>query len=86
MKVFKKLKPRIINYRNYKHFSNEMLLNKLSQEVFVTTDDNLQRFCYINTDVLNKYVSRKKKHAWGDQMPFITKYLSKSNNEQVKTP
>ena len=51
--VFKKLKPRIINYRSYKHFSNEAfrksLLNKLSNKVFVTNYDGLLRFCCINT-------------------------------------
>ena len=38
-KSFKKLKARVINYRSYKHFSNEVfresLLGKLSQQTFV---------------------------------------------------
>ena len=66
-KVFEKLKPRIINYRSCKYFSNEAfrksLLNKLSKEDFVTNDGDLQRFCCINNDVLNKHAPRKKKHA-----------------------
>ena len=41
-KIFKKLKPRTINYRSYKHFSNEAyresLLHELSKEVFVNND------------------------------------------------
>ena len=41
-KSFKKLKARVINYRSYKHFSNEVfresLLGKLSQQTFVNND------------------------------------------------
>ena len=44
-KIFKKLKPRTIHYRSYKHFSNEAyrdsLLNELSKEVFVNNGDGL---------------------------------------------
>ena len=44
-KIFKKLKPRTINYRCYKYFSNEAyrdsLLNELSKEVFVNNGDGL---------------------------------------------
>ena len=40
-KSFKKLKPRVIDYRSYKHFSNEVfresLLEKLSQQTFAIT-------------------------------------------------
>ena len=47
-KIFKKLKPRAINYRSYKHFSNEAfresLLHELLKEVFVNNNDDLQRF------------------------------------------
>ena len=57
-KIFKKLKPRTINYRSYKHFSNEAyrgsLVHELSKEVFVNNDDSLQRFCDININILNK--------------------------------
>ena len=57
-KICKKLKPRILNYRSYKHFSNEAyresLLHELSKELFVNTDDSLQRFCDIITNNLNR--------------------------------
>ena len=66
-KIFKKLKPRTINYRSYKHFSNEAyresLLHELSKEVFVNNDDGLQRFCDINIDILNRHAPRKRKLA-----------------------
>ena len=83
-KIFKKLKPRIrtIDYRSYKHFSNEAytesLLHELSKEVFVNNDDGLQRFCDININISNRHAPRRRKLARGNQMPFIAKDLSKA--------
>ena len=38
----------------------------------------MQRFCDININILNRRVPRKRKHARGNQIPFITKDLSKA--------
>ena len=47
-KSFRKLKPRVINYRSYKHFSNEVfrgsLLETLSQQTFVNSDYGFEKF------------------------------------------
>ena len=81
-KIFKKLKARTINYRSYKNFSNEAyresLLHELSKEVFLNNDDSFQRFFDININILNRHAPRKRKLARGNQMPFITKALSKA--------
>ena len=46
--TFKKIRPRIINYRCFKQFSKEAfretLTNNLSSEEFVPNDKGLQRF------------------------------------------
>ena len=67
-------------------FSNEVfrecLLEKLSKEVFVNNDEGLERFCDINLQVLNQHASQEIKYIWGNQMPFMTKQLSK---ERMKT-
>ena len=46
-KAFKKMHPRVINYRSYRGFSNETfrvsLINNLSKEVFVNNDDGLEK-------------------------------------------
>ena len=80
-KSFKKFQPRIINYRSYKHFSNDTfrkdLIDKLSNEELVINDDGLKRFCELSINILNKHAPRKKKYARGNQMPFFTKQLSK---------
>ena len=47
--TFKKLKPRVANYRFDKHLSNEVfresLLEKLSQQMFVSNDNGFEMFC-----------------------------------------
>ena len=81
-KSFKKLKPRIINYRSYKLFSNEIvresLLEKLSEQTLVNNNYGFEKFCNITLKTLDKYAPRKAKHARGNQMPFMTKDLSKN--------
>ena len=66
-KSFKKLKPRVINYRSYKHFSNEVfrgsLLEKLSQQAFVNNDYGSEKFCNITLKTLDKYAPWKANHA-----------------------
>ena len=80
-KTFKKVRPRIINYRSFKHFSNEAFRvsfkNNLSNEVNVNNDNGLERFCKTAIDTLNKTAPIKKKYARGNQMPFMTKELLK---------
>ena len=79
-KIFKKLKPSTIYYRSHKHFLNEAyresLLHELSKEVFLNNNDGLQRFCDISINILNRHAPCTKKR--GNQMPFITKDLSKA--------
>ena len=81
-KKFKKLKSRVINYRSYKHFSNEIfresLLGKLSQQTHVNNDYGFENFCNITLNTLDKYAPRKARHARGNQMPFMTKDFSKN--------
>ena len=66
-KIFKQLKPKTINFRSYKHISNEAyresLLHELSKEVFVNNNDGLQRFCDVNSNTLNRHVLCKRKHT-----------------------
>ena len=80
-KTFKKMHPRVINYRSYIDFSNEafrvFLINNLSNEAFVNNDDGLNTFCKTTMDTLNSFAPIKTKYARGNQMPFMTKNLSK---------
>ena len=47
------------------------MLHELSKEVFVNDNDGLQRFCDININISNRHAPRKRKHAQGNQLPFI---------------
>ena len=56
-KTFKEIRPRVINYKSYRDFSNEIfrfsLINNLSNNVFVNNDDGLEKFCM---DTLNTWI------------------------------
>ena len=81
-KSLKKLKLRVINYRFYKQFSNEVfsesLFKKLSQQAFINNNYGFENFCNVTFKILDKYVSRKAKRARGDQMTFMTSDLFKN--------
>ena len=84
-KTFKKIRPRVMSYRSYIDFSSETfrvpLINNLSNEVFINNDDGLAKFCKTIMNTLNSFAPIKKKYARGNQMPFMTKNLSK---EKIK--
>ena len=54
------------------------MLEKILKEVLDNNDDGIQRFCDINTATLSKHAPSKKKYALENQMPFLTKELSKA--------
>ena len=69
-KNFKKVKPRIINYRSYDNFSNEYyrncLFNELKRETFDNNDREFENFCNISIKLLNKHAPIKKKYKRGN--------------------
>ena len=80
-KNFKKMHPRVINYRSYRHFSNKTfrvyLINNLPNEVFVNNDNKLEKSCKITMDTLNSFAPITKKYARGYKIRFMNKNLSK---------
>ena len=87
-KSFKKFQSKLIKCRSYKTFSNEAyretLINNLSKENCINNGDGFQRFCDISLNALNKHAPCKKKHARGNQMPFLNKDLSKAIMSRTK--
>ena len=63
-KNFKKIKPRIINYRSYNNFSNEYyrkcLFNELKRETFVNNDRGFEKFCDMSIKLLKRHALIKK--------------------------
>ena len=81
-KKFKKIKPRIINHRSYNNFSNryyrKCLFNEFKSENFANNDLGFKKFCDMNIKLLNKDAPIKMKYKRDNQMPFLTKDLSKA--------
>ena len=81
-KKFKKIKPRIINHRSYNNFSNryyrKCLFNEFKRENFANNDRGFKKFCDMNIKLLNKDAPIKMKYKRDNQMPFLTKDLSKA--------
>ena len=50
----------------------ESLINYLSNEVFVSSDDCLKNICKTTIDTLKSFDSTKKKYVCGNQIPFMT--------------
>ena len=87
-KTFKKQRPRIVNYRSFKLFSNEefrkSLIDKLSSQIYDNNDDGFNRFCKISIDALNSFAPIKNKFVRANQMPFITKGLSREIMKRLR--
>ena len=81
----KKLKPRVINYRSYKHFLNEVLWERLlensCQQTFVNNYYGFEKFCNITLKILD--APCKAKHARGNQIPFMTKDLCHKKHPSI---
>ena len=86
--TFQKLKPRIINYKDYKFFVNVRYRNDLQQEIsnsYLEFNDNgFSGFFYICRTTLDQHAPRKKKYARGNHMPFINKTLSEEIMKRTK--
>ena len=79
--TFQKLKPRVISYRDYKHFNNETYRNELLSEISNSClnfdDSGFNDFFDICRSILDQQASRKQKYARGNHMPFMNKTISK---------
>ena len=78
---FQRLQPRIINYKDYKCFQNNLFRKELLCKFLdVSIDESEEGFsilCDICKKILNYHVLCKQKYAWGNHLPLINKTLSK---------
>ena len=78
----RKSQTKIIHYRNYKNFSNDVFRDLL-QKIF---QQNLGNSCYQDVDdvliscnkILDQYAPRKKKYVRDNHSFFMNKNLSKA--------
>ena len=75
-KIYEKVKPKIVNYRDYKSFYHDtypqILLEKLSTENIISNCIHFEKFVLIFV-----FAPCKKKYSPGNNMPFITISLKK---------
>ena len=78
---FQKFQPRVINYRNYKHFQNKNfrvdLLFGLSKLNIKNNDDGFTGFIETCMETVNQHAPCKQKHMRRNHLPFMNKTLSK---------
>ena len=82
MTSYQKSQPKVIHYRNYKNFSNDIFSDSL-QKIFA---QNLGNSCNQDVDdfliscnkIQDQYAPQKKKYVRGNHSPFINKNLSEA--------
>ena len=77
---FKKQSPKIITYRDYKSFSNEVFRNELLNELsrYDILKISFDEFSDVNTKILDKIAPTKQRYVRSNQMPFMNKNITKS--------
>ena len=86
---FKNLPPKIIKYRDRKHFDQKKFFHdldsKLLQDLYRNCDDPYDKLLEIFVDILNHHAPLKEKQIRGNHAPFMAKELSKAIMEKSKT-
>ena len=82
MKIFfEKLQPRVVSYRDYKHFENDKfrtdLLLKFGKANLEENENGLNNLFTASKRILDTHVPRKQKYARGNCMLFMNNALSK---------
>ena len=83
MKLFyKKEKPNIVTYQNYKYFSNEAFMFDVENSIIQLTSENndlgFDRFKAAFDEVIQRHAPIKKRHVRANQAPFINRKRKKS--------
>ena len=82
MKVFyKKQRPRIVRYRNYRNFDNKLFINEvknsIEQEYCQNQSLEFGSFKKKVDNILQKHAPLKKRYVRANQAPFIDKNINK---------
>ena len=87
---FKKFPPKIIIYRDQKHFDQKKFLHDLDSkllqgDLYRKCDDPYDKLSEIFIDILNHHAPLKEKQIRGNHAPFMTKELSKAIMDKSKS-
>ena len=91
---FKKLPPKIVKYRDHKHFYQEKFLHDLDSkllqgDLFRNCEKLYENLSEIFIDILNFHAPLKQKQVRSNQAPYISKAIvvkSKARNMYLKWP
>ena len=75
---FKKQKPKIVSYRDYKHFDNEKFRESLITYHSTGKNISYDAFEKLVLQTLDKMAPIKQKHIRGNQSPFMNKDIHKA--------
>ena len=77
---FPKLKPKILNYRDYREFRNDEFRAQLDSEILKHDINNMedQHFLNIFIEILNKHATMKQKYLRANQRSFMIENLHKA--------
>ena len=80
---FPKLKPKVVNYRDYRKFRNEEFRAQLDNEILKHDINNIeyQHFFNIFIEVLNKHPPMKQEYLRANQGRLMRKKLMQGNYE-----
>ena len=83
---FPKLKPKVVNYRDYRNFRNNEFRAELDNEMLKHDLGNMeyQHFLNIFIEILNKHASMKQKYLRANQERFMTKDLHKASMKRSR--
>ena len=86
----KKLPPKIIKYRDHKHFDQKKFLYDLDSKLlyrnlYRNCDDPYEKLSELFVDILNHHAPLKEKQIKYNHAPFMTKDLSKAIMEKSKS-
>ena len=83
---FPKLKPKVVNYRDYQNFRNNEFRAELDNEMLKHHLGNMeyQHFLNIFIEILNKHAPMKQKYLRANQGIFMTKDLHKAIMQRSK--
>ena len=74
--TFVKAKPKVIQYRSYKHFNNNSFRESLRMKLSITREYDDFEKAYL--EVLDKHAPIKKKTVRANQVPYMSKTLRKA--------
>ena len=77
-KTFQRAQPKVVSYRDYKNFDNELFKSSLQNALNGIKRPDYIKFEEVFLETLNKHAPVKQKTIRGNHAPYMTKGLRKA--------